>query len=162
MTQQAVGHVLLVVGWLVLAVWALADAADGWTRVRTIGRVVNVLTGLLTRPLTTLVRRRRRRNEPPSATCARRGHDVAWDGHAEFCRRCGVDSYPELELPDPTVRPSPLRMNVDLTDEEVEGLINKLGEVIGAQDRDVVAVELERSRVKIARRLDELRPHRRS
>lgn len=142
-----VANALCWFGAWTLLVWLLAD---GWTRVRAVGHVVLVLTGPLTRPIRTLYRRL---DEPPSATCARRGHRVAWDGHAEFCRRCGVDSYPDTKLSDPTVQPRRLRWNVHLTDEEVEGLINDLDSRL----RD----QLARADARVIRRLDELRRDRR-
>lgn len=131
-----VANALCWFGAWTLLVWLLAD---GWTRVRAVGRVVLVLTGPLTRPIRTLYRRP---DEPPSATCARHGHRVAWDGHAEFCRRCDVDSYPDTKLPDPTVRPTRLRVQV-------------------SADLEGIHVEWQRRRYAIERRLDELRRDRR-
>jgi hypothetical protein len=112
------GLALVALGSGATLVWLVAELPDGGSRLRRVGRVALRLGGPPTRPVRAAWRRL---TEEPAATCARRGHRVLWDGHAEWCRRCGVSSYPALELPDPRVRPSPLRwrLRVELDDAAV-------------------------------------------
>lgn len=61
-TAAEVGHVLVVVGAVMVVIWTLVDVANGWRQVRALGRRVLRVVG----PLTRSSRRREHERVRPS------------------------------------------------------------------------------------------------